>query len=419
MKKLTLDSMEVFFVSALVLLVFISKGLFNIFFFLLVLISVYKLLKKRDYYKEKIFNWYLGLFVVGIIGNLINSGLVGIKNFIYNERNLIYVLIFIILNLSLKQFEQIKSSILLGGVISTFYSSISYFTPEIFGLKTLYLDYQRTKKMASFQGLIRWARLLQITIIINFINLEKVKKIKYRIITIISFFLYAWNLVINGQRAAILASTISVSLFMIMYIVTKKQKAVYFITTLIVTVIMIIGFGNKNDMIKHRIVSIFDIESNISNKVRIGYWKIGIDLLEESNYLGVGSGKIGDQKLGGEFVEFINKQSKEYKKKYYKNQEGAPFENNYLNLAVENGIAYLVYFLIMQFIILYKIFKKYLLEIDVGVKTKLAAIFSLIIGDRVYIFFYPHTDKYVELLIIFLIFYAFKLGDNESGKKIN
>ena len=43
-------------------------------------------------------------------------------------------------------------------------------------------------------------------------------------------------------------------------------------------------------------------------------------------------------------------------------------------------------------------------------------IFSLLIGDRIFMFFYPRTDTYVEFLTIFLMFYGLKLCERKEVK---
>ena len=57
-------------------------------------------------------------------------------------------------------------------------------------------------------------------------------------------------------------------------------------------------------MIKERVISIFDLNKNISNQVRIDFWKTGIDILKESNYIGVGSGNSLEY-----FENFIDRQN--------------------------------------------------------------------------------------------------------------
>ena len=134
-------------ISLLLFAAFMSKGIFNLLFFSLVLITIYKVFRTKDIYKEKIFFWYLGLIGLGIISNLLNSGTRGISKFLDSERSLLYVLVFVLLNLSLKQFERTKNWILIGGISSALYSGISYFTPQFLGITTVYKEYQKTNKL--------------------------------------------------------------------------------------------------------------------------------------------------------------------------------------------------------------------------------------------------------------------------------
>lgn len=405
--KLIKNSLLEFVLGLLLILVFVSKSLFNGLFFLLIIIAIYKYKNDKKIYKERIFLLYLAIIPLGIIINFYDAGLDGIVNFLSNERSLFYVLLFMFLNLDTNQYHKTKNFILYGGGLGALYSSVSYFTPEIWNVKTLYSEYQNTNKMASFQNGIRWARLLQILVPFSYINLEWFKNKVLKLSFVLLSFWFIWNIVINGQRAAILSAMISMTIFFTMYVFSlKKDRLHYIVTIIVLTIALGISLSNQNKMIKERVVSIFDINTNISNKVRIGYWKIGIDILKENNYMGVGSGNIPES-----FAEFIDKQPKSYRKKYYKYHEGTAFENSYINLAVENGIIYVIYFLIVHILILFKIFRAYLDEKNKDIKIKLMIIFSLILGDRIYIFFYPGTDAYVEFLMIFLMFYGIKLTE--------
>ena len=177
--------------------------------------------------------------------------------------------------------------------------------------------------------------------------------------------------------------------------------------TIIIT--LFLGLYKIDNSFKEKVISIVDIEKDISNRIRIGYWKIGTDMILENRGLGIGSYNSTE-----EFEKYIVKQPLEYQKKYYKYHEGLPFENSYINLALENGVIYLVYLLIMQIIILTKIFNAYLKENEKNRRIVFLSIFSLIIGDRIFIFFYTGSDIYVEFIITFLMFYAFKLKESEK-----
>jgi len=413
--KIKNDYLEIL-LCILILSVFFSKSIFNLFFGIIVIISMVRLIKNRVFYNEKIFYLYLCLIPLGIASNIFNSKFKNIGNFFESERSLLYVLVFMILNLSIKQFEKIKNFILIGGIVSALYSTISLFIPRIFGVKTLYAEYKRTNKMPSFQNGIRWARLLQILTVFSFINLEWVKRKIFKLMYVILSIFFVMNIVINGQRASILGAICSLTIFFLMYVFSlKKERIGYILTILLLTFSLGYSISLNNNMIKKRVVSIFDFNENISNIVRINFWKTGFDILKESNYIGIGSGNAPT-----EYKNFLQRQTKEYRKNYGKYpNEGKPFENNYINLAVENGIIYLIFYLFIQFLILKKIFLSYLTEKDKDRKIKLMSIFSVLIGDRIFMFFYPRTDSYVEVLIIFLMFYGIKLCEREEKNDIN
>lgn len=404
------DYLEIM-LGIMIISVFLSKSFFNLMFGIIVIIALLKLIKRQELYKNEIFYYYLALIPLGIISNIINSGFSSIGNFFESERSLIYVLVFLILNLSYKQYDKIKNYILLGGIISAFYSTISLFIPKILGIKTLYLEYKRTNKMASFQNGIRWARLLQILVTFSFINLELVKKRIFKFAYVLLSIFFIVNIVINGQRASILGALSSLCVLFFMYTFSlKKERVGYIITIVVLTFSLGYSISSNNHMIKKRVVSIFDFNENISNVVRINFWKTGFDMLKESKFIGIGSGNSSEK-----YKEFLAYQTKDYRKKNAKYpNEGKPFENNYINMAVENGILYLIYFFYVQFLIMKKLFKAYLKENNKDIKIKIMIIFSLLLGDRIFMFFYPRTDSYVEVLIIFLVFYGMKLCDGKD-----
>lgn len=389
--------------------VFVSKSLFNVFWIILALIGFSRFFKKKQIYKEKIFYWYLGLIPIGIVSNIMSSGIKGIGYFFASEKNLLIILIFILLNLELKQYNKLLLWFGSGALLAGFYSGISYFTDSFLGMKTMHLEYQNTKKMPSFQNVIKWSRLLQILNAINIGRIFLFEKLK-RFFPLCIFIFFIWITLINGQRAGMISSIVSLSLFVMIYIFNERKSKIRDIL-IFLTLITVLSFTvyKSTGFFKDRLTSIVDVEKDISNRIRIGYWKIGMDMILENRGLGIGSYNSTE-----EFEKYIVKQPLEYQKKYYKYHEGLPFENSYINLALENGVIYLVYLLIMQIIILTKIFNAYLKENEKNRRIVFLSIFSLIIGDRIFIFFYTGSDIYVEFIITFLMFYAFKLKESEK-----
>ncbi len=390
--------------------VFVSKSLFNVFWIILALIGFSRFFKKKQIYKEKIFYWYLGLIPIGIVSNIMSSGIKGIGYFFASEKILLVILVFIFLNLKLKQYNKLLFWFGSGALLAGFYSGISYFTDSFLGMKTSYTEYMKTKKMESFQNIIRWSRLLQIINSINFALLIYSKKNIKKTFYLILFIFFMWLTGINGQRAGMVGTIASLNIFIILYIFLNKKKIkrnIVLYITIIIT--LFLGLYKIDNSFKEKVISIVDIEKDISNRIRIGYWKIGTDMILENRGLGIGSYNSTE-----EFEKYIVKQPLEYQKKYYKYHEGTPFENSYINIAIENGLLYLIYFITIQIIILKKIFLAYLKEKIPYKKSIFLVIFSLIIGDRIFIFFYPGTDIYVEFIITFLMFYAFKLKESEK-----
>ena len=172
-----------------------AKAIFNIGLGIVVLLGIFKALKYKDIVKEKLFYWYFGLILIGIITNLIN-GTIG--NFLSLERGIFFIPLFIILNVKQIQLDRIRNSLIYGAIIGSFYSIISYFTPKIFGITTLYDDYRANgNRMQSFSNVIRWGSLLQVVSNLSPINLLKTKKL-YKIIFIVFIFIvFLGSLIMN------------------------------------------------------------------------------------------------------------------------------------------------------------------------------------------------------------------------------
>ena len=126
------DKIEIL-LSLMLLTVFISKGLFNALSGILLLTAIFKVVKKREINKDIRLTLYSLIPVLGIVVNIFYSGIEGVKNYLNIERGMIFSLIFLVLNLSLVQYERIKNWILIGGVFSGFYSGLSFITPKFFG----------------------------------------------------------------------------------------------------------------------------------------------------------------------------------------------------------------------------------------------------------------------------------------------
>ena len=107
--------------------------------------------------------------------------------------------------------------------------------------------------MAGLHNPIIWARLLQMMASFSFNNLEFLKKRVYKLGFVFLSIYFIWNIVINGQRAAILGALISMTIFFFMYIFSLKKNRVKHIFE-IITVVIILGFSitYSNKMIKER-----------------------------------------------------------------------------------------------------------------------------------------------------------------------
>ena len=397
--------------------VFLSKSLFNIFFTIAIFYLLISLIFRKVKENFKGIYIYLILIILGFLVNFLTNGFKGILEFIYKERYLIYLPMFMITNLSKEELKKMESFIVIGGLVALFYSSISYFTPYIFGIETLFYEYQKTNKMQSFQNGIRWARLLTLLSVFNFFYLKR-KSLITNFILLINFYFIYWNIVINGQRAAILCSFLGGITFIFIYIIKfMNRKSNYILIISFISLIFAYTVISSDKMLKTRIESIYDIDENISNKIRLGYVNIGLDMMKENLFFGVGTNNIGSWEKEGAFRKFIEKQSDEYLEKNAKYHEGIPFENAYINMSVENGIIYLFYYFFLQSLILLSLARGYIVEKSMEYKIRLLAILIIIISDRIFSLFYPSVDMYVEFVVSYLIFYGLKISEKIEAKK--
>lgn len=388
---------------------FEAKGIFNLGILTLLILSVYKIVRRRDLNKEKLLIFYFLGFFIGIISNIPN-GTVG--KFLSNERSLIYILIFLMLNMEKKKFERIKDCIIFAGIIPSFYSFISYYTPKFFGINTLYNDYRAIgNRMQSFVNLIRWGSLLQVLTSFNIIKLVENHKNYKAIIVVLLEILFFFVLLLNGTRAGLVGLIVSLSFVFISLILIYRKKVYKYLLLIILSLSLFIGYVFiKNPVLKERVMSITST-THISNRIRLDFYKIGWDVIKERP-IGYGSDKVAFV-----FEEFMKKQNESYREKYYNGSistgSGTPFENNYINLAVENGITYVIYMnLIFLFIVI-----KLLIKMN-GLKNrekiKLLIIIGTLLGQKAFVFFFPGTDSYVDFIFVILIFYAFTLVKNEE-----
>lgn len=379
------------------------KAFFNVGIILLLIISVIKTVKYKTFSKERVFYWYFGVILIGLIANLIN-GTVG--KFLSIERSVFFIPLFLMMNLKLSQFDKVKNSMVYGGIIGAFYSVISYFTPSFLGINTLYQDYRNNgMRMQSFVNVIRWGNLLQILSIYTLQGLQgkKGKVKKMMILFILLLFIFA--LVINGTRAGMVGVSTGYFILATALLFYFRKKYIYKVLVFLSLIVLLLGYLNieKPELIE-RIKSIKST-TNSSNRVRLDLYRAGIKISKENLLVGVGSGN--SKKF---FNEFIEKQSDEYRLKYYDNTikvgTGTPFENNYINVLVENGILYFLSLNIFLLVLIMNLIKniKNINKVD---KFSVLVLITTIIGSKIFEFFFPRTDSYIYFIVTYLIFYAY------------
>lgn len=184
-----------------------------------------------------------------------------------------------------------------------------------------------------------------------------------------------------------------------------RKKYLYKVLVFLSLIVLLLGYLNieKPELIE-RIKSIKST-TNSSNRVRLDLYRAGIKISKENLLVGVGSGN--SKKF---FNEFIEKQSDEYRLKYYDNTikvgTGTPFENNYINVLVENGILYFLSLNIFLLVLIMNLIKniKNINKVD---KFSVLVLITTIIGSKIFEFFFPRTDSYIYFIVTYLIFYAY------------
>lgn len=379
-----------------------AKAIFNIGLGILVLLGVFKALKYKDIVKEKIFYWYFGVIIIGILVNLIHGTL---EDYFSIERSVFFIPLFILINVKLVQFNRIKNSLIYGGLIGVFYSIISYFTPKFFCLKTLYQDYRNNGgRMQSFVNVIRWGNLLQILSTYTLINIVSKKSTIKKILYLVFICLFSFGLIINGTRAGMVGVAVGLVFFglSLLYFFGKKYLK-YILITIIIILLSLSYVGSKKPELIDRVKSIVST-THPSNKTRLDLYRAGFGIAKNNLLFGTGSGTAPE-----EFLKFIENSSDEYRNKYYNNSvkiiPGTPFENNYINLLVENGTVYFLYLHGFILLVLMSILKN-IKKLDTTDKLKVLVIIATFLGSKGFSFFFPGTDTYVEFINTFLIFYA-------------
>lgn len=384
------------------------KAFFNVGIILLLIASLIKIIKYRAFSKDKIFYWYFVVMIVGIIANLVNGTL---GKFLSIERSIFFIPLFLMMNLKLSHYEKVKKSMIYGGIVGTFYSIISYFTPNFLGIKTLYYDYKTTGRMQSFVNAIRWGNLLQILSIYPLITFRNKKSKTKKIMLIFLILSFMFALVINGTRAGMVGIAVGalfISIMLMVYFGKKYMKHL---------LIMFCFFGifyfileSKRPDLTNRIKSIAST-THPSNRTRLDLYRAGLEISKKNLLFGTGSGTSAI-----EFENFILNSNKEYKEKYYNNSikliPGDPFENNYINMLVENGFIYLISYICFIFYVIVTILKR-IRKVEKYKQIKILLILATFIGSKTFAFFFPGTDSYVTFINVFLIFYANEISLNK------
>lgn len=381
---------------------FVDKGIYNIGLLLLVTSIILKNINEKDKKKDKNEKKVLLLFfmpiAIGVISNIISGGIDGMGIFLKNERGLFFPILFYFSLIESNDMKLPLKAITLAGILSCIVATIFYFEPNFY--KIIHPTGIFTpERIPSFKDNIRWGYLLHIFFIFLLGLFIKFTKKRDRLIVLSLLGFVSWNIIINGSRATLV--TIGFSIFIYILIIALLKIRLRIKNILIYTIVISIFSIFSNNIINNRRPG---VES--SNSARIHLIKIGLDMVKEKSIFGFGSGNNISS-----FQNYIGNQSEEYRKKYYYNSVAAtgatPFENYYVNMAVENGALFLISLLIVYGYLLCKlalIYKKN------NITDKSPLVFIVIfIGSKAYNFFFPESVAYIDFINAFFIYYAIKL----------
>jgi O-antigen ligase len=347
-KNRLLENITFFLFAALTLLVCRSKSAVDIVFGILILISVYYLIRHadREYLKQNRHIIVLLLpLAVGFCLSLFSlAGPVkGAVVFLERYRFFLMVIPFTLFVRSEKKINTLFILLNVTAFVAVVYGFTQLHMPKIWG------------KSVGFHTIGRNSDLLMSIGLINLVG-----PLSYRVEN------RAWNIaskVLIGTNTALILTAVFLMLrrgsylglvvgIFVFLIATRKKKI---LALVIIALCSALFFTNS--VVVQRVKSIVDFKDDNSNRERIQLFRTGTAYLIDERLFFHGTGGKNSVEP---FTEYFYSHSAEYQKKnvdIVRKQYFGNFHNSFLQMAVEYGLFFLLCYLASIFYILVRLFK--------------------------------------------------------------
>lgn len=265
------------------------------------------------------------------------------------------------------------------------------------------------RRVRSFESIGRWGVYLMMALVLKYSELFLNKTKTNKIYDIIYFLIIFCALILNNGRGAWLSTGIGILFF----VVFSMKRSIVISTTILVLLGIIIL--SSVPVFKKYMESVKSIgnRSEISNKIRLETWQVGLDIAKENPFFGVGYDK--KQKYVLEYREKMkNKKTKEYIDKYL--SYSWVIEGSYGAIAAQNGFLYLGYYLIIIVSLLSGCYIK-IIKMSEEVKIELLGIIASVVSYYSLQQFYLDLQSYSVYLVYFFLFLLLKKIELEENKR--
>ncbi|MBP6282206.1 MAG: O-antigen ligase family protein [Leptotrichiaceae bacterium] len=363
--------------------------------------------------KNKIFKnkWILMLIVsypLAILLNLFSPiAFEGARN---TAGRFYYPLLFFILVVSNFDYKYKKWFMLvfeIAMIVGCVWSFYLYFNREAALLHYPGEDFIR--RVRSFESIGRWGVYLMMALVLKYSELFLNKTKTNKIYDIIYFLIIFCALILNNGRGAWLSAGIGILFFVVF---SMKRSIVISTTILVLLGIVILSSVPVFKKYMESVKSIGN-RSEISNKIRLETWQVGLDIAKENPFFGVGYDK--KQKYVLEYREKMkNDRPKEYIDKYL--SYSWVIEGSYGAIAAQNGFLYLGYYLIIIVSLLSGCYIK-IIKMSEEVKIELLGIIASVVSYYSLQQFYLDLQSYSVYLVYFFLFLLLKKIELEENKR--
>lgn len=405
MEKFNLILMTIFIFSIVTMraVMNISTGIM----FIATLILFYIKDKKRMF-KNKWIVMLIFSYPLAIVLNVFSPiGLDGAKN---TAGRFYYPLLFFILVVNNFDYKYKKWFILIfeiAMIVGCVWSFYLYFNREVALLH--YPEEDFIRRVRSFESIGRWGVYLMMALVLKYSELFLIKTRTNKMYDIIYFLIVFFSLILNNGRGAWLSAGIGILFFVIF---SMKRSIVISTTILVLLGIVILSSVPVFKKYMESVKSIGN-RSEISNKIRLETWQVGLDIAKENPFFGVGYDK--KQKYVLEYREKMkNNKPKEYIDKYL--SYSWVIEGSYGAIAAQNGFIYLGYYLIIIVSLLSGCYIK-IIKMSEEVKIELLGIIASIVSYYSLQQFYLDLQSYSVYLVYFFLFLLLKKIELEENKR--